>query len=251
MLIDVDQIELCTNLGDGFRRCDERVRHRHHGVAGFHTRSDQGEPQRIGAPSNADTVPRVTKRSELALEVLNHRAANESSRAEGGAKKRHQFLFELPMRSDQIEEGNPFAGLHRATPASSALDRNTRAAFPATIALPGTLRVTTLPAPIRAFSPIVILARMVAPEPIDAPARTSVGSTFQSFSVCNAPLGVVARGYESLMNVTPWPTKTLSSMVTPSQMNVWLEILQFLPILAFFWISTKAPILVLSPTSQP
>jgi len=37
-----------------------------------------------------------------------------------------------------------------------------------------------------------------------------------------------------LMKVTPWPTKTLSSMVTPSQMNVWLEILQFLPILAFF-----------------
>ena len=32
------------------------------------------------------------------------------------------------------------------------------------------------------------------------------------------------------MNITPWPMKTLSSIVTPSQMKVWLEILQRLPI---------------------
>ncbi len=32
------------------------------------------------------------------------------------------------------------------------------------------------------------------------------------------------------MNVTLWPINTASSMVTPSQMNVWLEILQLLPI---------------------
>ena len=31
------------------------------------------------------------------------------------------------------------------------------------------------------------------------------------------------------MNVTPCPMKTLSSMITPSQINVWLEILQRLP----------------------
>jgi len=29
------------------------------------------------------------------------------------------------------------------------------------------------------------------------------------------------------MKVTLWPTKTSSSMATPSQMKVWLEILQF------------------------
>src|SRR5215472_74848 len=53
------------------------------------------------------------------------------------------------------------------------------------------------------------------------------------------------------MKVTPWPTKTPFSMVTPSQTNVWLEILQFLPIVAFFCTSTNAPIFVLSPISQP
>ena len=43
------------------------------------------------------------------------------------------------------------------------------------------------------------------------------------------------------MNTTPCPTKTSSSIVTPSQMKVWLEILQRAPIEAFFWTSTKRP----------
>src|ERR1700676_3173999 len=53
------------------------------------------------------------------------------------------------------------------------------------------------------------------------------------------------------MKVTLWPTKTPSSISTPSQMKVWLEILQFFPTFAFFCISTKAPIFVLSPIWQP
>src|SRR5258708_9664175 len=50
---------------------------------------------------------------------------------------------------------------------------NTRAGFPATIEFAGTFRVTTLPAPTMAFSPIVRLARIVAPEPIEAPRSIS------------------------------------------------------------------------------
>src|ERR1700751_881565 len=45
--------------------------------------------------------------------------------------------------------------------------------------------------------------------------------------------------------------KTSSSIVTPSHTNVWLEILQFFPTVAFFCISTNAPIFVLSPISHP
>ena len=41
---------------------------------------------------------------------------------------------------------------------------------------------------------------------------------------------LTARGCRSLVNITPWPTKTPSSIVTPSQMKVWLEILQLRPI---------------------
>src|SRR6266568_381134 len=53
------------------------------------------------------------------------------------------------------------------------------------------------------------------------------------------------------MNMTPWPTNTSSSIVTPSQMNVCEEILHRAPIVAFFWISTKAPTLVSSPMLHP
>src|SRR3989304_4883580 len=109
------------------------------------------------------------------------------------------------------------------------------AGFPATIALGWTSFVTTLPAPIIAFSPIVTLLSMVAPDPTDAPFFTTIGSTFQSFSVCNSPEDVVARGYVSLINVTPCPMKTLSSIVTPSQMKVWLVFLQFFSIVAVFF----------------
>ena len=51
----------------------------------------------------------------------------------------------------------------------------------------GTSFVTTLPAPTMAFSPMVTLARMVEPEPMEAPFLTRVGSTFQSASVCSLP----------------------------------------------------------------
>src|SRR3989441_1428387 len=53
------------------------------------------------------------------------------------------------------------------------------------------------------------------------------------------------------MKVTPWPIKTWSSIVTPSQMKVWLDILHRRPTFASFWISTNVPIFVSSPISQP
>jgi hypothetical protein len=43
----------------------------------------------------------------------------------------------------------------------------------------------------------------------------------------------------------------LSSIVTPSQINEWLEILQRRPIVAPFWISTNVEILDSSPIAQP
>ena len=80
--------------------------------------------------------------------------------------------------------------------------------------------MTTLPAPTITFSPILMLERIVVPEPMEAPLLMTVRSTFQSASVCSFPSTVMARGYLSLTNVTPCPMKTLSSMTTPSQMKV-------------------------------
>ncbi len=68
------------------------------------------------------------------------------------------------------------------------------AGLPATIVFGGTSFVMTLPAPKRAFSPIVTLARIVQLEPIEDPVLTRMGSTVQSASVCSLPSGVVARG---------------------------------------------------------
>ena len=77
---------------------------------------------------------------------------------------------------------------------SVAMYRKSLAGLPATMAPAGTSRVTTLPAPTMAFSPMTTFERIVAPDPIDAPFLTTVGSTFQSFSVWSSPVGVVARG---------------------------------------------------------
>src|SRR6185295_3107696 len=98
---------------------------------------------------------------------------------------------------------------------------------------------------------MVTPATMVALMPMDAPASTRVGTSTQSASVCSSPFGASARGNKSLVNITPWPTKTPSSMVTPSQMNEWLEILQARPITAPRWISTNAPTRDPSPIVQP
>ena len=59
---------------------------------------------------------------------------------------------------------------------------------------------------------MVTPARMVALLPIDARASTSVGTSVQSASVCRLPSALTARGCRSLVNITPWPTNTPSSM---------------------------------------
>src|SRR5512143_277291 len=96
------------------------------------------------------------------------------------------------------------------------------AGTPTTTVLSGTSFVTTLPAPTIAFSPMVTPHRIVVLVPMEAPFFTRVGTTFQSPSVCRRPSPAVERGYLSLINDTLCPTNTSSSIVTPSQMKVWL-----------------------------
>src|SRR5437867_858172 len=98
------------------------------------------------------------KLGKVSLECVDHRTADEPRRPQRGLEYGEQFGLQFLMGRQQVQEGNLRVGVHRATSTSSAVDRNRRAAFPATMALAGTFRVTTLPAPIRAFSPIVIFA---------------------------------------------------------------------------------------------
>src|SRR5437763_16747912 len=69
----------------------------------------------------------------------------------------------------------------------SSIRRSTRAGLPATTVRAGTFLVTTLPAPTIARSPISTPHRMVEPDPIDAPRRTTIGTMVQSASVCTSP----------------------------------------------------------------
>src|SRR5437879_7678758 len=98
------------------------------------------------------------------------------------------------MEGHEVHQWNLPCDIHRAAILRSATLLSTRAGFPATTPLAGTSRVTTLPAPISEFSPIVTFPRIVAPEPMEAPLPTSVGWTVQSLSVCSSPVAVVARG---------------------------------------------------------
>src|SRR5256885_11125407 len=101
------------------------------------------------------------------------------------------------------DEHGPLAAHGRSSAGPS-----TRAGLPATIVRGGTSRVTTLPAPTMACSPISTPQRIVVPDPMDAPRRTRVGTTVQSAAPCTSPAAVAARGYLSLVNTTPWPTNT-------------------------------------------
>jgi hypothetical protein len=53
------------------------------------------------------------------------------------------------------------------------------------------------------------------------------------------------------MKITPWPMKTSSSIVTPEQTKLWLEILQRWPIVASRCTSTNAPMRVSLPIAHP
>src|SRR5271169_4742097 len=98
------------------------------------------------------------------------------------------------MRRDEVEERNLCLVCHWVASFFSETNRRNFAGLPATMTFAGTSFVTTLPAPTIALSPMVTLLKIVDPEPIDAPLRTIVFSTFQSASVLRSPSTVVARG---------------------------------------------------------
>ena len=80
--------------------------------------------------------------------------------------------------------------------------------------------MTTLPAPTMAFSPMLVLERIVAPEPMDAPFLMTVRSTFQSASVCRLSFESRGAGIAVVDERHSVADETLSSMMTPSQIKV-------------------------------
>ena len=104
--VDIDELRPRADLGDGLRRRDEGVGDGDDRLAGPDARSVQREPQRIGAACHADAVPHVAERGEIPLEVVDHRAADESGARQSAAEHSHQFVLELAMRGRQIDQGH-------------------------------------------------------------------------------------------------------------------------------------------------
>jgi hypothetical protein len=120
---------------------------------------------------------------------------------------------------------------------------------PATSVTGTVRRVTTAPAPTRAPLADGDAATITAPLPIEAPLRIGWDHLPVGFGLSAA--ASLARGMRSLMNMTPWPTNTSSSMSTPSQMKVCDEILQSAPIVRVLLDFDESADLVPSPTWHP
>lgn len=118
-----------------------------------------------------------------------------------------------------------------------------RAGLPQTTALGGTSFVTTEPAPTMAPSPMMIPGRMVAFAPMEAPFLTTVFLKASGY--------ILERGKGSFEKVALGPTKTLSSIVMPSQSCTPHLIVQLFPMVTSFSMKTRALILQFSPIEAP
>src|ERR1700722_215529 len=177
------------------------MRNGDHNVARLHSRRHQGKAQRVGTAAHRDRVCGLAKGGKVLFEIFHHGPADKARGAQRFVKYGGKLRLQFNVRGHEIEKRNA-VGIYRIgvrlthfvasmiLAAGVSPERRNFAGFPATILLAATSRVTTLPAPTMAFSPMVRLGRMVAPDPIDAPFLTVVRSTFQSASVCNWPLAV-------------------------------------------------------------
>ena len=94
--------------------------------------------------------------------------------------------------------------------------------------------------------------RITAPEPIEAPRQTRVGMTCQSASVCKLPPGAVAAGNLIVDEADVMADEALVlDRHAFADESVRTDLAAGADRQRSFWISTKVPILVSSPTVQP
>src|SRR5258708_31664032 len=197
--VHVHEFRMRAGLRNSLACGDEGMWDGHDDVARLDARAHNGETQRIGSAADGYGVGRAAEIGKRFFKFLHHGPADETGSVQYLLENFRQFLFQLDMGSNQIQKRNTIgiAISIRCAPfmasTSDSILRNIFAGFPATMQLAGTFFVTTLPAPTIVFSPMVTLARIVAPVPMDAPDLITVCSTFQSASVCNCPFAV-ARG---------------------------------------------------------
>src|SRR5690349_17047200 len=246
--VDVDEDRTRAGLDNCRGGRDERHGDRYYLVPGTNAGREQRESQRVGTAAYPDDMSYAEKCRKLLFEGGNGSAPDVGGVLVYFSEFALDLFADFPVLGRQVDE----LDLHRGhSPPFAVSCRRTRAGCPVTTERAGTSCVTSAPAPTIAPSPISTPHMITAPLPIEAARRTIVCSMRQSLSSFGAPSKVAARGLRSLMNTTPWPTKTSSSIVTPVHTKLWLEILHRCPTFAPRCTSTKAPMRVSAPISQP
>ncbi len=105
-LIDVHKIRPCTRLADGFCGRNERVGHRDNNIARLDARCQQGKQNGVGPAGDSEAVRSIRKARKIALESLNHWAADEACGSQRVLKNGKQFLLDFFMKADQIQKRN-------------------------------------------------------------------------------------------------------------------------------------------------
>ena len=193
--VDVDKIRLRAGLGNRFGGRDERVRHGHDDVAGR-------TPAAVNANRSA-SVPLFTPTQYFASQNSANSRSNPSTAGppmnpavcKSRLENLHQFRLESPDGASPNRQREFFRSRVISLPLGMTLriERNIFAGLPATITFGGTSRVTTLPAPTMAFSPIVTLRKnRGAGTDRSAALHQRLFRRCQSFSVCSPPSAVVA-----------------------------------------------------------
>src|SRR4030095_13778177 len=85
---------------------EEGERNRQHGVSGFDTRRDERQSHRVRSTGHSNAKARLAVFRVIALEVLDHGAADETGGVERGLEDRAQLFTELTVNGDEIEKGN-------------------------------------------------------------------------------------------------------------------------------------------------
>ena len=78
-LLDVDELRMSADLGNGLGGGDEGVRDCDDGIPFCDAGCRECESERVRTATHADAEASVAKCGELALQALDHRAANETS----------------------------------------------------------------------------------------------------------------------------------------------------------------------------
>src|SRR5262249_34479078 len=127
--------------------------------------------------------PAALQRAQVSDDVRAPVAVPNDADVYDSGSARHGRHAEIPVAGRGRRRNAPHRHAHLEGSDPWSIQRSNLDGVPAAMAPAATSRVTTLPAPTIARSPIVTRARIVAPEPIDAPAFTVVVSTCQSSAV--------------------------------------------------------------------